>query len=213
MSASGDRRRQERVRADWSARFEGYSSVVDGHVVDLSIVSVRIRTQSGEPAAVTVGETGTLTLAFPETEHLEVIRLAATVVRSGLDGMALSFSGLPESAGRWLRARVLTNEVRRRAPRVSLSLPVELREPSGQAFKAEMIDLSAFGARVRTAQPLEPGTRVAATIAIRVGAPMTVSALVWSSEGGEAVLAFVNLDPREFNRLGDHVASRRGAGA
>lgn len=211
MSGSGDRRRQERVRADWSARFEGDAIVVDGHVVDLSIVSARIRTLTGEPVPVRPGASGTLTLAFPDSAHLEVIRLAATVVRSGPDGMALSFSGLPESAGRWLRARVLTNEVRRRAPRVALVLPIELRVPSGQAFAAEMIDLSAFGARVRTEQPLEPGTRVSATMEIGAGPPMVVSALVWSSERGEAVLAFVNLDRKEFNRLGDHVASRLGA--
>ena len=213
MSGSGDRRRQERVRADWSARFEGDAIVVDGHVVDLSIVSARIRSLSGEPVPVKPGDVGTLTLAFPETAHLEVIRLAATVVRSGLDGIAVSFAGLPESAGRWLRARVLTNEVRRRAPRVALALPIGLRVPSGQAFAAEMIDLSAFGARVRTTRLLEPGTRVAATMELSPGQAMVVSAVVWSSEGGESVLAFVNLDPKEFNRLGDHVASRLGARA
>ena len=213
MSGRGDRRRQERVRADWSARFEGDAIVVDGHVVDLSIVSARIRSLSGEPVPVKPGDVGTLTLAFPETAHLEVIRLAATVVRSGLDGMALSFAGLPEAAGRWIRARVLSTDVRRRAPRVALALPIELRVPSGQAFGAEMIDLSAFGARVRSDPPLAPGTRVAATMQIGPGNPMVLSALVWSSEGGESVLAFVNLDPRDFNRLGDHVASRLGARA
>jgi PilZ domain-containing protein len=210
MIGGGDRRRQERVRADWSARFEGDAIVVDGHVVDLSIVSARIRSLSGEPVPVKPGDAGTLTLAFPETAHLEVIRLAATVVRSGSDGIALSFAGLPEVAGRWLRARVLSTDVRRRAPRVALALPIELRVASGQAFAAELVDLSAFGARVRTAQPLEPGTRVAVTMEFSAGQPLVVSALVWSSEGGEAVLAFVNLDPREFNRLGDHVASRLG---
>ena len=213
MSGSGDRRRQERVRADWSARFEGDAIVVDGHVVDLSIVSARIRSLSGEPVPVKPGDVGTLTLAFPETTHLEVIRLAATVVRSGLDGMALSFAGLPEAAGRWLRARVLSTDVRRRAPRVALAMPIELRVPSGQAFAAEMIDLSAFGARVRSDPPLEPGTRVSATMQIGPGSPMVLSALVWSSEGRESVLAFVNLDPRDFNRLGDHVASHLGARA
>src|SRR5688572_2944314 len=169
MSAGGDRRRQERVRADWSARFESDAIVVDGRVVDLSIVSARIRSLSGEAVPVKPGDAGTLTLAFPDSAHLEVIRLAATVVRSGPDGMALSFSELPESAGRWIRARVLTNEVRRRAPRVALALPIELRVPSGQAFAAELVDLSAFGARVRTEQPLEPGTRVAATMEFSEG--------------------------------------------
>ena len=67
MNGSGDRRRQERVRADWSARFEGDAIVVDGHVVDLSIVSARIRSLSGEPVPVKPGDAGTLTLAFPET--------------------------------------------------------------------------------------------------------------------------------------------------
>jgi hypothetical protein len=213
MNGGGDRRLQERVRADWSARFEGDAIVVDGHVVDLSIVSARIRSSSGDPAPVKPGDVGTLTLAFPDSAHLEVIRLAATVVRSGLDGMALSFAGLPESAGRWLRARVLSTDVRRRAPRVPLALPIELRVPSGQAFAAEMIDLSSFGARVRSNPPLAPGTRVSATMQIGPGHPMVLSALVWSSEGGESVLAFVNLDPRDFNRLGDHVASRLGARA
>jgi hypothetical protein len=213
MSGGGDRRRQERVRADWSARFEGDAIVVDGHVVDLSIVSARIRSLSGEPVPVKPGDAGTLTLAFPDTAHLEVIRLAATVVRSGVDGMALSFAGLPDVAGRWLRARVLSTDVRRRAPRVALALPIELRVPSGQAFRAEMIDLSSFGARVRCDPPLAPGTRVAATMQIGPGTPMVLSALVWSSEGGESVLAFVNLDPWDFNRLGDHVASHLGARA
>lgn len=212
MSGRGDRRRLERVRADWSARFEGGTAVVTGHVLDLSMVSVRVRPDAVDPMWLALGDTGTLTLAFPDSDtHMEVIRLTATVVRIGVDGIALGFSGLPDSASRWLGARVLTTEVRRRAPRVALAQPVELRALSGPPFTAEMIDLSAFGARVRTAQALEAGARVEARLELTRGQPMTVSTLVWSIEGDEAVLAFVNLGPREFNRLGDHVASRLGS--
>jgi len=208
----GDRRGTERVRADWSARFEAGDTAIAGRVVDVSVVSVRIRADFGDDARVSPGLGGTLTLAFSDsTRHMEVIRLAATVVRAAADGIALTFAGLPESANRWLGARVLTTEVRRRAPRVPLTLPIELRAARRPPFTAEMLDLSAFGARVRarqSPQPLAPGDRLQAKMHLATGPPIAVSALVWSVEGDEAVLMFVNLEPREFNRLGDQVASR-----
>jgi PilZ domain-containing protein len=215
VTERGDRRRVERVRADWSARFESGASVVIGHVVNLSMVSVRIRPESSDPAAAGVGQPGTLTLAFLDSvQHMEVIRLAATVVRVGVDGMAFRFTGLPDSASRWLGARVLTTEVRRRAPRVPLALPIELRAPGGAPFPAEMLDLSAYGARVsapRAPQPVEAGNRLQVTFELSSGQPIAVSAVVWSVEGDEAVLMFVHLGPREFNLLGDPVASRLGS--
>lgn len=212
MTERGDRRRAERVWADWSARFETGDAAIDGRVIDVSVVSVRIRTESGGHAGASPGLGGTLTLTFQDSsQHVEVLRLAATVVRAASDGIALAFAGLPESANRWLGARVLTTEVRRRAPRVALTLPIELRAARRAPFAAQTLDLSAFGARVRAAnapQPLTPGDRLQAKVHLATGPPIAVSALVWSVEGDEAVLMFVNLAPREFNRLGDQVASR-----
>lgn len=214
MTERGERRRVDRVRADWSARFERNGVAITGHVIDLSMVSVRIRPEIHDPDAATAGQQGTLTLAFPDTDRrMEVIRLAATVVRSALDGIALTFTGLPERASRWLGARVLTTEVRRRAPRVTLALPIELRAAGGAPFRAEMLDLSAYGTRVsapEAPQPLGPGDRLKVEIDLTSGQPIAVSAVVWAVERGEAVLMFVNLEPREFNRLGDHVASHLG---
>jgi hypothetical protein len=210
---SGDRRRMERVRADWSARFDGESSaVVTGNVVDLSMISVRVRPDGGNPDAVVAGQTGTLTLAFPDSEtHMEVIRLAATVVRAGMDGIAFTFTGLPDAASRWLGARVLTTEVRRRSPRVPLETAVELRMPYAAPIPAMTLDLSAYGARVRTVAPLEPGARLDLVLPLSAErAPMVVPTVVWSVEDDEAVLTFINLGPRDFNRLGDYVASRLG---
>jgi len=207
-----DRRRAERVRAAWSARFESAAGVVTGHVVDLSVVSSRMRPEALGPVRLAVGATGTLTLAFQDSDgRMEVISLAATMVRNAVDGIALSFAGLPESAARWLNARLLTTESRRRAPRVRMRLAVQLQALRELPVSAETVDLSAFGARVRTVLPLVPGARLDLLLPLTGGKPpMNVPTVVWAVDGNEAVLMFTNLRPRDFNSLGDYVASRLG---
>jgi len=51
-----DRRKVERVRADWTARLETASVSIEGHVSDLSTIGARIRPYA--PAEAEVGEIG-----------------------------------------------------------------------------------------------------------------------------------------------------------
>jgi hypothetical protein len=217
MSADrGDRRRWERIRADWSGRFETPGAVLDGRVVDLSLVSARLRPDGARaPATIKPGVTGTLTLSFPDVdERVEILRINGTVVRAALEGVAFTFASLPESAARWLTNRLRTGEARRRAPRLRIVLPVELQRPREGPVAAETSDLSAYGARIRSALPLGLGERLDVRLALEPGRPpLLVSGLVWETGGDGAVLMFVNLQARDFNRIGDYVASRLRSGA
>jgi hypothetical protein len=205
-----DRRRDERVRVNWSARIETTETVVEGRVVDLSITSVRIRTASGRPVEIPVGAHATLTLTFPGTDdRFEVLSLSAVIVRSALDGIALTFAGLPDPAGRWVKTRLLSVEARRRSPRARVGLPVELRVGSDAPVPGETLDVSAFGARVRSSLALKSGDRLELRLGLDADKPpLKLPALVWESSGDEAVLVFANLPERDFNRLGDYVMSR-----
>ena len=143
MTERQDRRRAQRVKLEWTARLETGAGVVEGPVVDLSLIGVRIGTAADLP----VGASGTLRLAFftPDSRQ-EVVSLAATVARSGEDCVAATFDGLPEAAARWLRVRLLSADTRRRSPRVRVTLPVELTGGSMTPVEGETVDLSAFGA-------------------------------------------------------------------
>jgi PilZ domain-containing protein len=204
-----DRRRDERVRVNWSARVETRETVVEGRVVDLSITSVRIRAH-GRPVEIPVGTHAALTLHFPgPDDRFEVLSLSATVARTALDGVALTFSGLPDPAGRWVKTRLLSVEARRRSPRARVGLPIELRVGSDAPVAGETLDVSAFGARVRSALALKSGDRLELRLPLDPGKPpLKLPALVWECTGDEAVLVFANLPEREFNRLGDYVMSR-----
>ena len=211
-----DRRRSERIRADWSGRFETPGATLDGRIVDLSVVSARLRPDEGRaPASVAAGLGGTLTLSFPDVdEHVEVLRIHGTVVRAGLDGVAFTFASLPEPGARWLTNRLRTGEARRRAPRLRIALPVEVERPREGPVAAETHDLSAFGARIHSSLPLGPGERLDLRLPLEAGRPsLVVPSVVWEAIGDDAVLMFVNLQSRDFNRIGDYVASRLGSGA
>ena len=205
-----DRRRNERVRVTWSARVETSETVVEGRVVDLSITSVRIRTGSGRPVEIPVGTHATLTLQFPGADdRFEVLSLGATVVRTALDGVALTFAGLPDPAGRWVKTRLLSVEARRRSPRARVGLPIELRRGRDAPVAGETLDVSSFGARVRSTMALKSGERLELRLPLDPGKPpLKLPALVWECTGDEAVLVFANLPERDFNRLGDYVMSR-----
>lgn len=205
-----DRRRDERVRVNWPARIETAETIVEGRVVDLSITSVRVRPASGRPVEIPVGTHATLTLTFPGVDdRFEVLSLSATVSRGALDGIALTFAGLPDPAGRWVKTRLLSVEARRRSPRARVGLPVELKLGNDAPVPGETVDMSAFGARVRSTVTLKSGDRLELRLALEADKPpLKLPALVWESSGDEAVLVFANLPERDFNRLGDWVISR-----
>ena len=206
MADRQDRRRAQRVKLEWTARLETGAGVVEGPVVDLSIIGVRI----GTPANLPVGTPGTLTLTFSTPDdRQEMVSLTATVARCGEDCVAATFGGLPEPAGRWLRVRLLSGDSRRRSPRVHVALPVELSGGSMAPIQGETLDVSAFGARVTTFVPLSPGARLECTLSLDDRKPPLVTpTVVWDVAGSEAVLVFANLRSRDFDRLGDYVLSR-----
>ena len=121
---------------------------------------------------------------------------------------------MPESAARWLTNHLRTGEARRRAPRLRIALPVEVQRPREGPVAAETRDLSAFGARIRSSRPLGPGERLDLRLPLEPGrAPLVLRSVVWEANGDDAVLMFVNLQSRDFNGIGDYVASRLGSGA
>jgi hypothetical protein len=200
-----NRRRADRVTVEWAARFETGVTRVAGAVVDASEVGLRIADERPLPP----GAAGRLTLTFRELDgRIEVVEMTATVVRSGLGGVALTYSRLPDHAARRLRARGITAESRRRASRVRVTLPIEVRSEIGAPIPGETVDLSAYSARVTTAAPLDPGARVELRVALGAGKPpMALPSVVWQIDAsGEAVLMFANLAADDFSRLGDYLA-------
>jgi hypothetical protein len=208
-----DRRRADRLRVNWSARVEAAGTTVEGLVVDLSLVSVRIRAESARRVELPAGSPARLLLTFPAGgDRVEVLSVSASVVRTAPDGVALAFASLPDPAAGWVRRRLLSVEARRRAPRARVALPAEIRVGNAAPVPVETVDLSAFGARLRTTLPLEPGDRLALHLPLEPDRPpLALRALVWEASRDEALVMFANLPERDFDRLGDYVLGRLAA--
>jgi hypothetical protein len=204
-----DRRRSPRTKANWPLTVQPFSGeAVAGEVMNVSLTGMKI---TAGPR-VRVGAAVTLRVTLPrESEPLEI---PARVVRRDLDGIAVDFIDLAEAAAARLRLHVSPWEVRRRSPRVSLSLPVTVRgqfEPRPQ--RGSIIDLSAFAARIMTAGRLQDGERVALDLPLLDGdAPMRIPAVVWEIGDRGAVLVFHDVPPADFQRLSAYVQRTLGGG-
>src|SRR3989442_5554978 len=152
-----ERRRNPRVTVPWPAIIQSSDGrLVTGEVIDVSLSGMKLRVNTH----VAVGDAVKLRVTLPrEAGELEV---TAEVVRRDPGGIGVDFGTLPPAAALKVKAFVPTWDLRRRAERVGLELPIQVQGHE-TTTKGRTVDLSAVGARVTTQTRLTPGDMVAAT--------------------------------------------------
>src|SRR5882724_7365809 len=197
-----ERRRHPRVTVPWPAIVEDSDGrLVTGEVIDVSLSGMKLRVNSD----VAVGDAVKLRVTLPrDAGELEV---TAEVVRRDPGGIGVDFGALPPDAALKVKDFVPTWDLRRRAERVGIDLPIQVQGHEATT-KGRTVDLSAVGARVTTETRLTPGDMVAATFTPKDGqGAMQVRAVVWEVDAGGAVLVFASLSPHDFVRLRSFVDS------
>jgi c-di-GMP-binding flagellar brake protein YcgR len=191
-----ERRRNPRVTVPWPAIVEDSDGrLVTGDVIDVSLSGMKLRVNSN----VAVGEAVKLRVTLPrDGGELEI---SAEVVRRDPGGIGVDFGKLPVGAADRVKAFVPTWDLRRRAERVGIELPVQIEGHAGTT-KGHTVDLSAVGARVATDDRLTPGDMVAVKLTPKDSqGPMRIKAVVWEVDARGAVLVFANLAVHDFVRL------------
>jgi hypothetical protein len=192
------------VAAPWPAIVESSDGrLVTGEVIDVSLSGMKIRVS----ANVDVGDAVKLRVTLPrDAGELEML---AEVVRRDPGGIGVDFGTLPPDMAQKVKSFAPTGDMRRRAERVAVEMPVELRGHD-ITTTGRTVDLSAFGARIITESPITPGDIVVATFTPTDGrGSMEVRAVVWEVDARGAVLVFANLSIQEFVRLRAFVDSLR----
>jgi c-di-GMP-binding flagellar brake protein YcgR len=190
------------VVVPWAAIVEDSDGrLVTGEVIDVSLSGMKLRVNSN----VAVGEAVTLRVTLPrDGGELEI---SAEVVRRDPGGIGVDFGKLPAGATDRVKTFVPTWDLRRRAERVGIELPVQIEGHSGTT-KGRTVDLSAVGARVATDNRLAPGDMVAVKLTPKdTRGPMRIRAVVWEVDARGAVLVFANLTVHDFARLRSYVES------
>lgn len=197
-----ERRRNPRATVPWPAIVEDSAGrLVTGEVIDVSLSGVKLRVNSN----VAVGEAVKLRVTLPRGGG--ELEISAEVVRRDPGGIGVDFGKLPAGAVERVKAFVPTWDLRRRAERVGIELPVQIEGYAGTT-KGRTVDLSAVGARVATDEHLTPGDMVAVTLTLKDGqGPMRIKAVVWEVDVRGAVLVFANLAVHDFARLRAYVDS------
>jgi c-di-GMP-binding flagellar brake protein YcgR len=188
----------------WAAIVEASDGrLVTGEVIDVSLSGMKLRVNSN----VAVGEAVTLRVTLPrDGGELEI---SAEVVRRDPGGIGVDFGKLPAAATDRVKAFVPSWDLRRRAERVGIELPVQIEGHAGTT-KGRTVDLSAVGARVATDERLAPGDMVAVKLTPKdTRGPMRIRAVVWEVDARGAVLVFANLTVHDFARLRSYVESLR----
>ncbi len=197
-----ERRRNPRVAVPWPAIVEDSDGrLVTGDVIDVSLSGMKLRVNSD----VAVGEVVKLRVTLPrDGGNLEI---SAEVVRRDPGGIGVDFGKLPLGAADRVKAFVPTWDLRRRAERVGIELPVQIEGHAGTT-KGRTVDLSAVGARVATDERLTPGDMVAVQLTPNDSqGPMRIRAVVWEVDARGAVLVFANLAVHDFVRLRSYIDS------
>ncbi|HTY76287.1 MAG TPA: PilZ domain-containing protein [Candidatus Bathyarchaeia archaeon] len=199
---AAERRRHPRVTAPWPAIVQDTEGrTLPGEVIDVSLSGLKLRVGP----EVAVGDAVRLRLTLPHGGG--DIEVAAQVVRRDPEGVGVDFGTLSPSQSERLRTVVPTWDMRRRAERVEIDLPIRI-EGHGAATEGRTIDLSAFGGRIVTREPLTPGDLVTALLVPRDGlGPMSLRAVVWDVDAHGAVLVFANLPAADFVRVRSYVDS------
>ena len=197
-----ERRRNPRAAVPWPAIVEDSDGrLVTGEVIDVSLSGMKLRVDSN----VAVGESVKLRVTLPrEGGELEI---SAEVVRRDPEGIGVDFGKLPAGAVDRVKAFVPTSDLRRRAERVSIELPVLIEGHAGTS-RGHTVDLSAAGALVATDERLTPGDRVEVTVTPKdTQGSMRIRAVVWEVDARGAVLVFTNLAVHDFVRLRSYIDS------
>lgn len=180
---------------------DAHGAVVTGEVIDVSLSGMKLRV--GDELA--VGGDVTIHVTLPRGAG--EIEVPAHVIRRDPEGMAVAFAGLPAAQADRFKPFVPTWDLRRRAERASVELPIQV---DGHDFvtKGHTVDLSVVGGRVSTEEALVPGSLVAVSLTPRDGSGlMRIRAVVWDVEARGAVLVFANLSTADFVRLRRYVDS------
>jgi PilZ domain len=195
-----ERRRNPRVTVPWPALVqdpEGH--VARGEVVDVSLSGMKLRVTS----QALVGDQVMLKVTLPRGAG--DVEVAAHVVRRDAEGVGVDFGRLPSAVAIRFKPFVPTWDLRRRAERVGVELPVRI-EGHDAVIEGHTVDLSAVGGRVTTARPLIPGEMVAVKLVPADGLGlMSIRAVVWEMDARGAVLVFANLPAADFVRLRSYV--------
>jgi hypothetical protein len=175
--------------------------VVSGEVVNLSLSGMKVRTE--HDAA--VDSLVTVRVTLPDTAGR--LQTVGTVVRRDGDGIGVTFLKMSDSPAGRLTPFVSHDDLRRRFPRVTVSLPLRVEGGSAGTAEARTLDLSASGSRVATDQRLVEGEVVVVELPPGPGVDrLRPPAIVWETYAGGGVLVFANLAPTEFTRLQEYVA-------
>jgi hypothetical protein len=199
--SSPERRRAPRAAVTWPAVLERSSGPrARGTVVNASVSGIKVETA----AELRVGEIIRVRLSLPG-EPADV-SAAAQVVRTDAQGAALHFMDLAAVDAERIRRHLLPWDLRRRAPRAAVSVPVRLREDRSPPVKTRTLDLSEHAVRVALDAPPEPGDTVGLDLDLPDGEPpLAVRALVWEVGPRGVVLIFLRLGQADYQRLQDYV--------
>jgi hypothetical protein len=197
-----ERRRHPRVSVPWPTIVQDSDGhLITAEVIDVSLSGMKLRVTS----QVLVGDDVKLRVTLPRGAG--DIEISAQVVRRDPEGIGVDFGRLPSDQAARFKPFVPTWDLRRRAERVAVDLPVQI-EGVEAVIKGRIVDLSAAGGRVTTDERLRAGDMVAVKLAPNDGhGPMSIRAVVWEADAGGAVLVFANLPERDFVRLRAYVDS------
>src|SRR5215475_1630315 len=197
-----ERRRNPRVTVPWPALvLDSQGRTLPAEVVDVSLSGLKLRIGR----EIVVGDAVRLRLTLPHGGG--DIEVSAQIVRRDPDGVGVNFGTLSPALADRLKAVVPTWDMRRRAERVEINLPIRIDGHDGTT-EGRTMDLSAFGGRITTQESLTAGDMVTALFVPKDGlGPMRVRAVVWDAAGNGAVLVFANLPAADFVRLRSYVDS------
>ena len=197
-----ERRRDPRATVPWPAIVQDADGgVVTGEVIDVSLSGMKLRVA----AQVIVGGAVTIRVTLPRGAG--EIDVSAQVIRRDPEGVGVEFGRLPGAQAERFKPFVPTWDLRRRAERVGVELPIRIEQHDG-GTTGQTVDLSVVGGRVTTEAPLSPGSIVAVTLTPKDGnGPMRIPAVVWAVDVRGAVLVFANLSAPDFARLRSYVDS------
>ncbi len=202
VAPATERRRNPRVHVPWPVIVrDADGAVVTGEVIDVSLSGMKLRVD----AQMVVGGDVTIHVTLPRGAG--DIEVPAQVIRRDPEGIGVAFGGLPAAHADRFKPFVPTWDLRRRAERVSIELPIQI-DGHDFATTGHTVDLSIVGGRVTTEEPLRPGSLVAVILTPKDGSgPMRIRAVVWEGSARGAVLVFVNLSTADFVRLRTYVDS------
>jgi PilZ domain-containing protein len=190
------------VHVPWPAVVrDADGAVVAGEVIDVSLSGMKLRAGN----ELVVGGDVTIHVTLPRGAG--EIEVPAHVIRRDSEGIAVAFGGLPAAQADRFKPFLPTWDLRRRAERASVELPIQV-DGHDFATKGHTVDLSVGGGRVATEEALVPGSLVAVSLTPRDGSGlMRIRAVVWEVEARGAVLVFANLSTADFVRLRSYIDS------